>query len=332
MEGDFYSNIKEIATNIFRNNSNIIINEWLRLVKEEDILDEGIEMTIVKDNFKKLVENFVDFLSEGDLDSYFKGNEEIALNIAHNDISFEKFIDVFHLFEDSYFPLIAKLSHDNFRRYIMSLDRLHHRTIAIITRQYFDIRDNVIFGLTKLIELRDVETSGHLERTRRYSVLLARELGTDSVFINCMDKASALHDIGKVAISDNILLKPGKLTAEEFEEIKKHTVIGARAIDDMIMNQQVAGGYLHVARDIALYHHEKFDGSGYPKGLRGEQIPLSARILALVDAYDTIISKRSYKAASTHEEAMRRIVSDSGKHFDPFIVDAFLRVSKDFEG
>jgi HD-GYP domain-containing protein (c-di-GMP phosphodiesterase class II) len=109
------------------------------------------------------------------------------------------------------------------------------------------------------------------------------------------------------------LLKPGKLTSKEFEEIKKHTVIGARPID------------------IALYHHEKFDGSGYPEGLRGEEIPLSARILALVDSYDTITSKRPYKEAVAHEEAVKRIVSDTGRHFDPGVVNAFLKKQGEFK-
>jgi response regulator RpfG family c-di-GMP phosphodiesterase len=330
MSDDFCGIIEIIAREIFGGNRHKIINKWLKLVKEEDILSEGIEMTIAKINFRKLVEDFIKFLSVGDLDSYYRSNEEIACSIAHNDISFEKFLNLFHLFEDSYLPLIEELSNENFRRYITCLDKLHHSTIAIITRKYFDIRDNVIFALTKLIELRDFETSDHLDRTRKYSVLLARELGGDSVFINIMDKASALHDIGKVAVNDNVLLKPGKLTEQEFEEVKKHTIIGAKAIDDIIKNQKVEGGYLYTARDIALYHHEKFDGSGYPKGLKGKQIPLCARILALVDAYDTIVSKRPYKTACTHEEAVRRIISDSGKHFDPSIVDAFLRVSEEF--
>lgn len=331
MNSDFCSNIKKIAKDIFEKNSDTIIKEWIRRVESERIFDSETEMNIVKSNLEIMIADFVKFLSVGDFCNYYKSNEKIACAIAYNDISFTTFMDIFHLFEDSYLQILEELSHEDFRKYITALDRLHHKTISIISKKYFDIRDNVIFSLTKLIELRDCETAGHLERTRQYSVRLARELSRDNSFINSLYKASALHDIGKVAIRDNILLKPGKLTAEEFEEVKKHTVIGAQAIEEIISNQKVDYGYLLVARDIAMHHHEKFDGSGYPKGLKGEEIPLAARILAVVDAYDTIVTKRSYKSAYPHEEAVRRIVADAGKHFDPVIVNAFLKINENFK-
>lgn len=326
----FNVNIKKIAKDIFKDNIEAIIEKWLKSIENESIARDAEELDILKLNFQKLLRDFVQYLSVGDIDSYYKSNEEIAIGIAYNDISFEKFIEIFHLFEDSYLPLLESLSNEDFRKYITVLDKLHHKTMAIVSRKYFDLRDNIIFALTKLIELRDCETAEHLDRTREYAVIVAKELELDEEFIMNIYKASMLHDIGKVAVSDNILLKPGRLTPEEFEEIKKHTVVGSQTINSISKHQKIQPGYLAMASDIALYHHEKFDGSGYPRGLKSEEIPLCARILALVDAYDTIISKRVYKESFSHEEAVRRISMDSGKHFDPIIVEAFLRKQDDF--
>lgn len=326
----FKVTIKDIANDIFKNNINTIIEEWIKNVEEERIVDKDMEMNILKSGFDRLVRDFVKFLTVEDFESYYKSNEEIAETISQNNISFEKFIEIFHLFEDSYLPLLENLSNKDFRKYITALDKLHHKTLAIVSKKYFDLRDDIIFALTKLIELRDCETAEHLDRTRNYAVMVAKELGEDTEFITNIYKASMLHDVGKVAICDNILLKPGKLTCEEFEEIKKHTIIGSQTINSIFINEKNQRSYLAMASDIALYHHEKFDGSGYPAGLQREEIPLSARILALVDAYDTIISKRTYKVAFSHEEAVRRISIDSGKHFDPKIVQAFLRIQEQF--
>jgi HD-GYP domain-containing protein (c-di-GMP phosphodiesterase class II) len=331
MDCDYKKIIMKIAGDTFVNNRNAIINQWLKNAEEEAIINQGAEMGIIRKVFEQLVDDFVRYLSTGDFESYYKSNEEIAASLVYNDISFEKFIDIFHLFEDSYLPQLEKLSNKDFRIYITCLDKLHHKTIAIVTRKYFDSKDNMIYALTKLIELRDCETAGHLDRTSQYSVLLAKELGQDENFISNLHRASMLHDIGKVAVKDSILLKPGKLTYEEYEEIKKHTVVGANAIDSIIMGQGIKRGYLLMARDIALYHHEKFNGGGYPEGLKGEEIPLSARILAVVDAYDTIVSKRPYKEAFVHEDAVSRIISDTGQHFDPIIVNAFIRIHEEFK-
>lgn len=331
MDCDYKKTIMKIAGDTFVNNRSAIINEWLKNAEAEAIIDLGAEMGVIRKVFEKLVDDFIKYLSTGDFESYYNSNEEIAASLVYNDISFEKFLDIFHFFEDSYLPQLEKLSNKDFRKYITYLDKLHHKTIAIVTRKYFEARDNMIYALTKLIELRDCETAGHLERTRHYSVLLAKELGADEDFVANLRRASMLHDIGKVAVRDSILLKPGKLTYEEYEEIKKHTVVGAKAIESIIIDQDVKRGYLHMAKDIALYHHEKFNGGGYPEGLKGEEIPLSARILALVDAYDTIVSKRPYKEAFVHEDAVERIVLDTGQHFDPNIVNAFLRIQNEFK-
>jgi response regulator RpfG family c-di-GMP phosphodiesterase len=194
----------------------------------------------------------------------------------------------------------------------------------------------VILALAKLAEYRDPETGAHLERMRRYSQILTRELGNlpkwswiDEDYVEAIFYSSPLHDIGKVGIADAVLLKPGKLTREEWEDMKRHTLIGAEVLSaaGATLSKKT---WLSLARTIALEHHEKFDGSGYPHGLEGERIDPAARIVALADAYDAITSKRVYKEAVPHEEARERLITSSGSHFDPDVVDAFLRAESLF--
>ncbi len=200
-----------------------------------------------------------------------------------------------------------------------------------------ETREMVIFALAKLAESRDSDTGLHLERVQRYSRRLAESLvemsdakrRLDSDFIRLIYQTSPLHDIGKVGIPDRILLKPGRLTDEEFNIMKTHTIIGARTLEEALANYPQAR-FLQVARDIAAYHHERWDGSGYPEGLAAEEIPLSARIVAVADVFDALTSRRAYKDAFSHQVARDIIESDSGKHFDPTIVKAFFRVEEDF--
>ncbi len=192
-------------------------------------------------------------------------------------------------------------------------------------------RDMMIFALAKLAESRDEETGAHLERMREYCRILAEELSTrpeyrdivDGEYVAQLYLTSPLHDIGKVGVPDRILLKPGRLTPEEFEVMKQHTILGGETLDAVAQNHPEAT-FLQMARDIALSHHERLDGSGYPYGLRGEDIPLCGRIAALADVYDALTSKRVYKDAFGHETARDILIGDSGTHFDPDIVDAFL--------
>lgn len=194
-----------------------------------------------------------------------------------------------------------------------------------------------IFGLASEAELRDRDTGEHLERTKRYVFLLTSELSKIDKYMPyltlryCHDIALAavLHDVGKVGISDSILLKPGKLNNEEFEIIKQHPVFGAQLIDGL-MKRLSFETFFSIARQLALYHHEKWDGSGYPEGLSGESIPLSARIMALCDVYDALRSDRPYKSAMMHDDAVSIIKEMRGKHFDPDIVDIFLKIQDEF--
>ncbi len=198
-------------------------------------------------------------------------------------------------------------------------------------------RDVLIFSLAKLAESRDPETGAHLERMREYCRILTRELAKmprfqhaiDADFAEAIYLTSPLHDIGKVGIPDHILLKPGKLTDAEFEIMKSHARLGGETLG-AAASLHPNHSYLLMARDIAMSHHERFNGSGYPSGLQGESIPLCGRIVALADAYDALTSKRVYKNALTHEQSAQIIVDDAGSHFDPHIVDAFLKCSGEF--
>lgn len=194
-----------------------------------------------------------------------------------------------------------------------------------------------VFALARLAESRDFETGGHLKRVSHYCRVLAEHLRCEDVFEGQIDadfvrmvaETSPLHDIGKVAIPDFILRKPGPLTADEFAIMKTHTVQGAAALAETAAEFPNAR-FLQMAHEIALYHHEKFNGSGYPFGLSGDEIPLAARIVALADAYDAITSKRSYKPAISPERARSLIVADSGTHFDPRVVAGFLAMEDEF--
>jgi putative two-component system response regulator len=198
-------------------------------------------------------------------------------------------------------------------------------------------RDVMIFALAKLAESRDPQTGAHLERIREYCRILGEKLSrseklrddVDGEYLQLLYLTSPLHDIGKVGIPDSVLCKPGRLTEDEFEVMKRHTVIGGQTLDAVSR----AGGeaqFLRMAGDIAWSHHEKYDGSGYPRGLAGEAIPLAARIVALADVYDALTTQRVYKPAYRHETARSIILEGSGTHFDPTIVEAFLARESQF--
>lgn len=214
---------------------------------------------------------------------------------------------------------------------------LRMRVAAAARILSLETRDMLVFTLAKLAESRDQETGQHLERVQRFSRTLAQHLQKQSQFQEVIDKrfikdiflTSPLHDIGKVGIPDSILLKPGRLTEMEFEVMKTHTLLGAETLLEVAEINPHAS-YLKMAYDICLSHHEKYDGSGYPHGLVGEEIPLSARIVALADVYDALRSKRVYKDAFPHEEAKKLILESNGSHFDPDIVDAFLASEEEF--
>jgi putative two-component system response regulator len=202
------------------------------------------------------------------------------------------------------------------------------------TKEVFNLQSSMVSAMTELIESRDGTTGGHIERTQAYLKYLVHELQRVDVYHDEMSRLNAemliasapLHDTGKIAIEDCILNKPGKLTHEEFEKMKKHVDFGVEAIERIIKaapNQP----FLKCAKVIAATHHEKWDGSGYPHGLSGKNIPLEGRLMAIADVYDALISARPYKPAYSPTEAERIIEEGRGSHFDPALVDVFHGVS-----
>jgi putative two-component system response regulator len=200
------------------------------------------------------------------------------------------------------------------------------------------IQDISIRALAHLAEIRDPETGNHLRRTQGYIHTLCQHLQAHSRFahsltppyIQALIKSAPLHDIGKVGIPDYILLKPGKLTAAEMSIMKTHSRLGYLAIEKAEEETECPVDFLRIAKDIAHYHHEKWDGSGYPEGLAGDAIPLSARLMALADVFDALISQRVYKPPFSLEKSVAIIMEGKGTHFDPDIVDAFQSTLHDF--
>jgi putative two-component system response regulator len=196
----------------------------------------------------------------------------------------------------------------------------------------------IIHSLANLSEWRDPETGSHLERTRNFSVLLAKTLrkrrGLRNVvtddFIEALYDSVPLHDIGKVGIRDDILLKSARLSPDEFEVMKNHVLIGRDIIQDIIDRFGLSNAFLIVSRNVCYCHHEKYDGTGYPGRLKGDDIPIEARIFAICDVYDALRAKRPYKPGLSHREALETIMADRGRHFDPAVVDALLECSDQF--
>ena len=210
--------------------------------------------------------------------------------------------------------------------------------VAKRTREISAIQDVTILAMASLAETRDNETGNHIRRTQHYVKALAEALRQQPKFAAELDdytiamlfKSAPLHDIGKVGIPDRILLKPGRYEPEEFAIMKRHPLLGLQAIEHAEQSLGMSVDFLNMAKEIAYGHHEKWDGSGYPQGLAGEAIPLSARLMALADVYDALISRRVYKEGMPHHQAAEIIAQGRGSHFDPDMVDAFFQIEQTF--
>jgi putative two-component system response regulator len=191
--------------------------------------------------------------------------------------------------------------------------------------------------MAELVECRDDITGGHIERTQRGIKIMLKELAENGIYseetkgwdVRLLLQSCQLHDVGKIAIDDNILRKPGKLNDEEFTEMKRHTVFGEQIIRK-IETMAKESDFLKYAKIFAASHHEKWDGTGYHRGLKGNDIPLLGRIMAIADVYDALTSVRPYKKAFTHEEAVQIITEGSGSQFDPVLVEVFTRAAEQF--
>jgi putative two-component system response regulator len=219
--------------------------------------------------------------------------------------------------------LKVKAYHDHMINYQHELEDEVARRTEEVRKAYASIRKvslDTIMRLSRAAEYKDEDTGTHISRMSSYAVLVARELGLNERTVEAIQYAVPMHDVGKIGIPDHILLKPGPLTPEEWEVMKQHTTIGGRIL---------AGadpGFLRLAEVIALTHHEKWDGTGYPRGLKGKAIPLAGRITAVADVFDALTSDRPYKKAFTRDKALEIVTEGRGGHFDPQVVDAFLAV------
>ncbi|WP_456385509.1 response regulator [Desulfolithobacter sp.] len=210
--------------------------------------------------------------------------------------------------------------------------------VEVRTRETVLLKDVIIEAMGELAEYRDPETGSHIHRTREYVRLMAQALRRQGLFedqltpdyIELLYKSAPLHDIGKVAIRDSILLKPGRLTEEEFEAMKQHAIFGEEVIANLEQKAGQPTSFLKCAKEIAGSHHERWDGCGYPRGLKGRDIPLAGRIMAIADVYDALISKRVYKDSMTHDDALEIMKQGRGQHFDPCMIDIFLEIETEF--
>ena len=233
--------------------------------------------------------------------------------------------------------LVVKAHQDQLERYAERLEEAVRRR----TNELAFSRREVIECLAWTAECRDKETGRHIIRVGKYCAALAKQLRLPPEQVDTIELASQLHDVGKISIPDSILRKPGKLTTHEFALMKRHCVLGQRILQRLTVEEFQAAlanpgvvpsrssGIVELATSIALTHHERWDGTGYPNGLKGEQIPLEGRITAVADVYDALSSKRSYKLAFPHHQCLDSICESSGTHFDPRLVDAFMEISEE---
>lgn len=205
--------------------------------------------------------------------------------------------------------------------------KVHERTeaLSLRTSQLEEAQIEMLERLALSAEYRDDDTGQHIERVGVRSAALAKALGLPDSEVELLRRAAPLHDLGKIGIPDSILLKPGRITDEEYEHMKAHTLIGAKILADGHSEM------VQVAECIALSHHERWDGSGYPHGLKGDQIPLAGRIVAVVDVYDALTSVRPYKSAWSKQAALELILQSAGQHFDPLVATTFVKMMKEME-
>lgn len=200
------------------------------------------------------------------------------------------------------------------------------------------LQDVMMFAIAELVECRDENTGGHIKRTANYMKILLDEIVKSGLYSDILTsdyvrdiiRSAPLHDVGKIGINDATLLKAGRLDDAEFEYMKNHAELGGQTIKKMI-NETNVESFLYIAKDMAHYHHEKWDGSGYPRGLKGKEIPISARIMAIADVYDALTTKRPYKEAFSHEKALEIILEGKGKSFDPEIIEIFEKIHHKFK-
>lgn len=312
-------NGKEALEKLFEVNPDIIVVDCL--MPELD----GISLCkIIKNNPETIDIGIILITAANDMDTRIKGLASGADDFLNKPflipelkariISLSK-IKKYRDFLKNYQTLLEK----EVEKKTSELQKLYLQ-LQIAYNEIKDLSLEVIYRLAKAAEFRDIFTGYHIQRVSFYSTKIAEHLGLNKEEIELIKYSSPLHDIGKLKIPDSILLKPGPLTKEEWEIMKTHTIIGAKILEGSKIK------YLKAAEKIALLHHEKWDGTGYPFGLKGKKIPLLARIVSLADVFDALTSDRPYRKAFSIEEAFEIIKNESGKHFDPELVELFLKI------
>jgi putative two-component system response regulator len=234
---------------------------------------------------------------------------------------------------------VAQERSDLLNRNLLTVNHQQEQGLLARDSDLIQARNALVLALAEMVGQRDAQTGAHLMRLRHYSRCLAEEAGRspsvanqiDEHFLQMLECCTPLHDIGKVGVPNYILQKPGRLSDEERLIMQKHTIIAATTLQKVAKAHGFALAFFQMAIEIARHHHERFDGNGYPDRLAGEEIPLSARIVAIVDVYDALRSKRIYKPALPHADAVRIMVQEDTGHFDPFLLAAFQRCCEDFE-
>jgi response regulator RpfG family c-di-GMP phosphodiesterase len=226
------------------------------------------------------------------------------------------------------------------RKYLNTMEEYNsklEKEVEEKTEHITFIKDMMVLGMAEMVESRDANTGGHIKRTSEVVHIFAERLmqckeqfGLSEAFLKLVIKAAPMHDLGKVAIDDAVLRKPGKYTEEEYAEMKRHSAEGARIVESILQGVE-DDAFVEVAKNVAYYHHEKWNGQGYPIGKAGTEIPIEARIMALADVFDALVSKRCYKDAFSYDEAFRIIDESLGQHFDPDLGKVFMACRADLE-
>lgn len=284
----------------------------------------------IMDTSVKKMNTTLDKIKENMLKQIDYGREQFAKSQTYS--------TVLTISVSMFFTLLIITLFIMFRRFTKQLERNIDLEISKREKQIIHMQSKTIEGMAELVESRDGETGLHVRNTAFYAELLAKKLAEDSPYkkiltpeyISLIKRYAPLHDVGKIVISDAILLKPARLTQDEFELMKTHTVEGGLIIDSILSDIETPE-HIEIAKNIAVYHHEKWDGTGYPHQISGQGIPLCARIMSVADVFDALISKRCYKDAFSLDEAYRIIKDATGTQFDPLIVDAFLSERKKIE-
>jgi len=295
-----------------------IIKSWS--LSAEKILGWKDEETLGKSIYSVMPQNhnFSTLLKRATKGESFTKLELSCKRKDISDIELEISISPVYNTDESLIYILLMISDITERKRLEKENKRNLQTITDLYKKLQEAYDATIESWGKVLELRDKETEGHTKRVTELTLMLAIMFGIKEEEITHIKRGAILHDIGKLSIPDAILLKPGKLTEKEWEVMKKHPEIAYKVLSSI--------EYLRPALDIPYYHHEKWDGTGYPLGLRGKEIPLSARIFAIVDVWDALTSDRPYRPAWSKEEAIEYIKEQSGKHFDPKVVKVFLEV------